>query len=249
MTVTKSEGLSEKLQIAIVAVLSIGVCALLFYFHTVRETSAVVTHFFYIPIILAALWWREKGLFVALLLAMILIFNRVFISQDIMTTNDYLRAGMFVVIALVVSTLSKRISRGQKGIEKEQKQLKSVFEASMDAIIAVDKRGRIILFNQSAEELFQYSSEEVINQPVKMLLRGDAAHQHQERLDKFLTRGDGKCGHIGRRSERMFKRKDGTFFEAELAMSGGRSDGEALIVVSIHDITERKQVNRRATPA
>ena len=65
MTVTKSEGLSEKLQIAIVAVLSIGVCALLFYFHTVRETSAVVTHFFYIPIILAALWWREKGLFVA----------------------------------------------------------------------------------------------------------------------------------------------------------------------------------------
>ncbi len=58
MTATKSERLDEKLQIAIVTILSIGVCALMYYFHAVRGTGVVVTHFLCIPI-LASLCWSS----------------------------------------------------------------------------------------------------------------------------------------------------------------------------------------------
>ena len=124
---------------------------------------------------------------------------------------------------------------------ESEERFKSVVEASLDAIIAVDDKGKVVLFNQSAEELFQYSQEEAINQPVKILLRSETASQHQDRLEQFLDRGMGKCGHIGKRLERVFKRKDGTFFTAEVSMSGGRINGKRMISISIYDLTDRKQ--------
>ncbi|MHB8090217.1 MAG: PAS domain S-box protein [Syntrophales bacterium] len=116
-----------------------------------------------------------------------------------------------------------------------------IVEASLDAIMAVNAEGRLVLFNGAAQELFQYSEEEALNQPVDILLRKEIGKIHQERLERFLDRGVGQCGHIGRRTERPFRRKDGSLFEAEVSMSGGRLDGLRLVVLAIHDITSRKQ--------
>ena len=134
-----------------------------------------------------------------------------------------------------------RRKEAENELRESEENLRMVVEASLDAILAVDENAEIVLFNQSAEELFQYSQEDVINKPVKILLRETQAQSHQVRLEKFLGTGVGRCGHIGRRMERMFKRKNGTVFNAEVAMSGGRANGSRLIVVSIHDITERKR--------
>lgn len=134
--------------------------------------------------------------------------------------------------------------QAEEALKEREEQLRTVFEASLDAIIAVNERGNIVLFNPAAEELFLYSSEEVLIKPVKILFRESAAEIHQNRLERFLSIGIGQCGHIGRRLERIFRRKDGTTFEAELAMAGGRRNGNRLIVVSIHDVTERKQAEK-----
>ena len=139
--------------------------------------------------------------------------------------------------------------QAEEALLESEERFKSVVEASLNAIIAVDDKGKIILFNQSAEELFQYSREEAINQPVKILLRSETASQHQDRVEKFLARGIGKCGHIGKRLERVFKRKDGTFFTAEVAMSGGRINGKRMIAISIYDLTDRKRVEEKLSVA
>jgi len=132
----------------------------------------------------------------------------------------------------------------EEALKQSEEQLRTVFEASLDTIIAVNEQGNIVLLNPAAEELFLYSSEEVLNKPVKILFREGAAETHQNRLERFLSIGMGQCGHIGRRLERIFRRKDGTTFEAEVAMAGGRSNGNRLIVVSIHDVTERKEAEK-----
>lgn len=132
----------------------------------------------------------------------------------------------------------------EEALKQSDEQLRTVFEASLDAIIAVNEQGNIVLFNPAAEELFLYSPEDVLNKPIKILFRKNAAEAHQNRLERFLSIGIGQCGHIGRRLERIFRRKDGTTFEAEVAMAGGRRDGNRLIVVSIHDVTERKKAEK-----
>lgn len=128
-----------------------------------------------------------------------------------------------------------------KALRESEERLRTIVEASLDAIIAVNAEGRLVLFNGAAQELFQYPEEEVLNQPVDILLREEIGKIHQERLVKFLKRGVGRCGHIGKRMEKLFRRKDGSRFEAEVSMSGGRLDGLRLVVLVIHDITERKQ--------
>ena len=127
-------------------------------------------------------------------------------------------------------------------LRESEERLRTIIEASLDAIIAVNVEGRLVLFNGAAQELFQYSEEEALNQPVDILLREEIGKIHQERLERFLNRGVGQCGHIGRRTERPFRRKDGSLFEGEVSMSGGRrSDGLRLVVFAIHDITTRKK--------
>jgi len=51
----------EKYKIPVMVALISICCFLTYYFHAILETGRVFTHFFYIPIILAALWWRRKG--------------------------------------------------------------------------------------------------------------------------------------------------------------------------------------------
>ncbi|MCX5859913.1 MAG: MEDS domain-containing protein, partial [Proteobacteria bacterium] len=137
----------------------------------------------------------------------------------------------------VLENVHHRFTRQVMKATKEQ--LALVVEADLDAIIAIDEAGNISLFNPAAEELFQYGLDEVLFQPVRVLLREDVSEVHHKRLERFLTKGIGRCGHIGRRTEFTFRRKDGTPFDGELSMSGARVGGKRMIVVSIRDITER----------
>jgi PAS domain S-box-containing protein len=132
----------------------------------------------------------------------------------------------------------------EKVLRENEERLRTIVEASLDAIIAVNSEGQLVLFNGAAQELFQYSEEEALNQPANILLREEIGKIHQERLERFLKKGVGRCGHIGRRVERLFRRKDGSLFEAEVSMSGGRLNGLRLVVLAIHDITERKQTEK-----
>jgi len=101
----KFDGQREKYKIFIMVVL-LGICCFItYYFHTVLEVEVVFSHFFYIPAILAALWWRKKGLVVAIFLAALLIFSHSFNGVNMVVINDLIRAFMFIAIALVVSVL------------------------------------------------------------------------------------------------------------------------------------------------
>ena len=100
----------EEYKIIVIATLLGTCCVLTYYFH-VKEVGVVFTHFFYIPIILASLWWRRKGLTVAIFLALVLISSHFFIRTEVETINDLIRATMFIVVALVLGILSERIAR------------------------------------------------------------------------------------------------------------------------------------------
>jgi PAS domain S-box-containing protein len=110
----KVEGQKEKQKITLIAVLLAGSCFLTYYFHQVLQTGTVFTHLFYIPVILASLWWKRKGIAVALFLAIFLLFSDTILREYVLTANDYLRALMFVTIGVAVALLSERIAKAQE---------------------------------------------------------------------------------------------------------------------------------------
>ena len=133
----------EKHKILVMAILLAGACVLTYYFHAILETGTVFTHFFYIPIILAALWWRRKGLAVAIFLAVLVIFSHLFVRAEVVTANDYLRALMFIVIAIVVAALSERIAKSHEKTAHLNAILRSI--RNVNQLIAREKdRDRLI---------------------------------------------------------------------------------------------------------
>jgi len=116
----------QKEKIGLTAILLAGSCFLTYYFHEIHQTGTVFTHFFYVPIILAAFWWKRRGLAVAIFLAVFLIFSHYFLRGYVETANDYLRAIMFVVIGFVAATLSERLARARVRIAHLNLVLKSI---------------------------------------------------------------------------------------------------------------------------
>jgi len=134
----------EKYKIMVIAILLAGACFLTYYFHATRETGTVFTHFFYVPIILAALWWRRKGLAVAIFLAALLILSHhTFPREYVDPANDYLRAIMFIVIAGVVAALSEQIAKAQAKVTHLNLILRSI--RNVNQLIAMEKnRDRLL---------------------------------------------------------------------------------------------------------
>jgi len=107
---------SDFFKFTLVTLLSVICLLLTFYFHIIVKTGAVFSHFFYIPIILASLWWQRKGILVALFLSLVLIISNNYLREHVVNFNDYFRAIMFVLIAITITFLSEKISEVQRKI-------------------------------------------------------------------------------------------------------------------------------------
>jgi PAS domain S-box-containing protein len=104
----------------------------------------------------------------------------------------------------------------------------AVFEAAPDAIVGVDPGGRILLANAQAERLFGYQRDELIGRPLQILVP-NAVQELQE------------AGLTSAGAELVGRRKDGTEFPAEIALSAVHTD-EGLVVTaaSVRDLSDRK---------
>lgn len=81
------------------------------YYHTVMGSGVLFTHLFYIPIVLAGIWWRMQGIYVSLILGTILIGSHLLFMKGVPLTDDLVRAAMFVVVSAVVALLAEGLTR------------------------------------------------------------------------------------------------------------------------------------------
>ncbi len=105
----------------------VPVClALVIVFYFILDVSSVFTHIFYIPIILASLWWGRTGISVAVFLSLSLLTAHLVIKPYFTSIDDYIRAIMYIVISVVVAFLSERISRTRKRMQHFNLVLRSI---------------------------------------------------------------------------------------------------------------------------
>lgn len=88
-------------------------CLLTYHYHANLGVGVIFTHLFYIPIILASIWWRKKGIWVALFLGILILVSHALFMQGVPFFDDIVRAVMFVVIGFVVA----RLMEGLKKVE------------------------------------------------------------------------------------------------------------------------------------
>ncbi len=132
--------------------------------------------------------------------------------------------------------------RTNTALREHAQHTRAILDNMVDGIITIDQRGTIDAFNPAAERIFGYSAEEVAGRNVKMLMPNPHRDNHDQYLRNYQASGIARIIGIGREVEG--RRRDGSLFPMELAVSEIFRDGAPMYVGMVRDITERKRVDR-----
>ncbi|MGH7846656.1 MAG: sensor histidine kinase, partial [Candidatus Binatia bacterium] len=127
----------------------------------------------------------------------------------------------------------------EQAVRDSENKFRSVIETAIDAVVSIDNRGTIILFNPSAEDIFGYSAREVMGRPVTCLMPARLHSAHNQSFIRCVSTGQSTI--IGRIVEMVGQRKNGSEFPIEISLSSWRSGNELYFTAFLRDITTRKQ--------
>src|SRR5688572_14735812 len=144
----------------------------------------------------------------------------------------------------VINTVITPEATERTGFEE---MLHSVVDNVLDGIITIDSHGSVESFNRAAEKLFGYAAPEVIGRNVKILMPEPYHSEHDGYLHNYLQTGVARI--IGTGREVVGRRKDGSTFPMELAVSEFTLGPRRFFTGIVRDITERKRAEQELRQA
>jgi PAS domain S-box-containing protein len=122
---------------------------------------------------------------------------------------------------------------------QHENRMRAIVNTVVDAIITIDDRGTVENFNPAAARIFGYNPEEVVGCNVNMLMPDPYRREHDGYIGNYLTTGEARIIGLGR--EVAGRRKDGSIFPMELAVSEMMVSGRRMFTGVVRDITKHKQ--------
>jgi PAS domain S-box-containing protein len=132
----------------------------------------------------------------------------------------------------------------EAALQASQARLAGILDIADDAIISVNERQEIILFNQGAERIFGYTAQEVIGESLDLLLPAHVQAPHHQHIHAFAASSE-VARRMGSRRDIFGRRRDGSEFPAEASISKLTAADELVFTVILRDITARKQIETR----
>jgi len=130
--------------------------------------------------------------------------------------------------------------RTADALRDSQERLLGIITSAMDAIITIDEKQQIIVFNKAAEEIFRCSAAEVIGKSIDRFLPVSLREIHQQHIRSF--------GQTGVSTRSLYSpgtlvalRSNGEEFPIEASISQVRTSSEKLYTVILRDISVRKR--------
>jgi two-component system sensor kinase FixL len=128
--------------------------------------------------------------------------------------------------------------------KQAEEQFRLVVEAAPSAMVMLNTEGRITLVNTQTEAVFGYAREELIGQPIEMLVPERFRSQHVG--DRHEYHGDARARSMGAGRELFGRRKDGSEVPIEIGLNPIHTSEGLFVLASIIDISERKRAELKA---
>lgn len=129
------------------------------------------------------------------------------------------------------------------GAATTESRFRRVVESSPSAMVMINSSGRIEMVNLQAERVFGYARNELIGQPVEILLPQRLKEQHPALRQAYFAEPQSRPMGIGR--ELFARRKDGSEFPVEIGLNPIDTEEGTMVLSAIVDISERKRSEER----
>jgi two-component system, LuxR family, sensor kinase FixL len=130
---------------------------------------------------------------------------------------------------------------------RRQLRLQAIMENTVDGIVVIDEAGLMHSVNKAVTTIFGFSHDELVGQNVTMLMPSPDSEKHDGYLRRFLSTRQARIIGIGR--EVIGKRKNGTLFPLDLAVSEVQLDGVSMFTGVVRDISERRELEKEVLRA
>jgi PAS domain S-box-containing protein len=124
-------------------------------------------------------------------------------------------------------------------LQESDQQFRAMLESSPDGVVISDEDGKIVLVNSQTERLFGYARQEIIGQPVEILVPASMRQNHIHHRSAYTnTPPRAMC------ASRMIRgvRRDGSEFPVEISLSPIQTPSRSWIAAAVRDATERERV-------
>src|SRR5581483_8681473 len=112
--------------------------------------------------------------------------------------------------------------RAEEALRQSESKFRSVMQSANDAIVAINSQGLVISWNKGAHRIFGYTEEEMLGQPLNLLMPEASRVAHQTGLERHGRTGEAHV--IGKTVELNGVRKGGEEFPIELSLSTWKSE-------------------------
>ena len=137
----------------------------------------------------------------------------------------------------IIRDITER-SEMTRALADSEHRMEAILESANDAIISIDQRGRVVLWNRGAAEMFGYTFEDMIGEPVTAVIPARFRDGHTEGIERVGSGGERHV--IGQTVELAGVHRDGREFPIELSLGTWVADERRYYSGIIRDITERK---------
>lgn len=133
--------------------------------------------------------------------------------------------------------------RAERELRESEEKFRKILETASEGVMLVDHAGTIKLINRYVEEIFGYERDELLDQPVEVLLPPDVRDVHvtfRQSYQEYPTphlMGEGR--------ELLGLRRDGTTFPVEVSLAPVVVSGQQMIMCLVIDITVRRQLEEQ----
>ena len=235
---------NKRIKVAAVIAVSIVACAAAVYLSGITEDDSVCTSLFYIPVIMAGLWFYRAviplGVFFALFQNTLHVIR---LGHPSILGGLILITGSVILFSLerILDKKNRLLRDSHRSQRREEERLRVTLLSIGDGVISTDKDGRITLINQVAENLTGWTGQSAIGKPfhkVFTIASRDARKRCPDPVQRVLDRGET----VELSSHTILIAKDGT--ERAIADSAapildedGSMDGVVLV---FRDVTSEK---------
>ncbi len=123
--------------------------------------------------------------------------------------------------------------------QEQQAQLQGIIDSAMDAVVMIDARQRIALFNPAAEQMFGRHAAEMVGAPLDTLLPQDAWAMHVRHVETFGV-GSTAVRRMGGARPVTGRRADGSSFPIEASISQLDANGQRFYTAILRDVSQRQ---------